>query len=370
METPPTSAAVDAAGPRPPRVLIEVSAGNVAKALLVALLILLAILVSDAIISILLSGVFILGLDPPVSALERRGMGRGKAALLVFGAIGLGVVLIVWLAVSPFWNGVQEFADNLPGYIDEIADAPGLKELQDNTEVLSKLREAVADAAKSLPDVAIGLLGAAGTVFGSLLSLVTLAFLTLFGIISRPALTRSALELLPPPRAERIDATLRQVIRAMSGALIGNVVISVIAASVVGVTAVIVGAPSPAVLAVIVGLFDLVPQIGSTVAAVIVVAVTLVAAGPVPALILLIVILVYQQVENYLIQPAVMKQAVQLSPYATIASVIVGSSLLGIPGAILAVPVAASLKVVARAVTADRRARMAALRAQAQPEGA
>jgi predicted PurR-regulated permease PerM len=145
-------------------------------------------------------------------------------------------------------------------------------------------------------------------------------------------------------------------------------VISIIAGSVVGVTAVIVGAPSPAVLAVVVGLFDLIPQIGSTIAAVFVVAVTLIASGTLPAIILLVVILVYQQVENYLIQPAVMRQAVELSGYATIAAVIIGSALLGIPGAILAVPVTASIKVIIRAATAERRARMAALRVAADGE--
>jgi predicted PurR-regulated permease PerM len=116
------------------------------------------------------------------------------------------------------------------------------------------------------------------------------------------------------------------------------------------------------VLALIVGLFDLIPQVGSAIAAFIVVTVTLIATGPGAAVILLIVILVYQQVENYLIQPAVMRQAVELSGFATIAVVMVGGALLGVVGAILAVPVAASVKIVVREVTAGRRARMAGLR--------
>jgi predicted PurR-regulated permease PerM len=83
-----------------------------------------------------------------------------------------------------------------------------------------------------------------------------------------------------------------------------------------------------------------------------------------PAIILLVIILVYQQVENYLIQPAVMRQAVELSGFATIASVLLGGALLGVVGAILAVPVAASVKVVVREASEGRRGRMAALRAQ------
>jgi predicted PurR-regulated permease PerM len=141
----------------------------------------------------------------------------------------------------------------------------------------------------------------------------------------------------------------------------------VIAGSVVGITAVIIGAPFPIVLAVIVGLFDLIPQVGSLIAAIIVVLITLAGAGVVPAAILLVVILVYQQIENYMIQPLVYRQAVELSGFATIAVVMAGGALLGVIGAILAVPVAASIKVVVRELTAPRRERMAALR---EAEGA
>ena len=91
-------------------------------------------------------------------------------------------------------------------------------------------------------------------------------------------------------------------------------------------------------LALIVGFFDLIPQVGSAIAAFIVVTITLIAAGAFPAVVLLLVILVYQQVENYLIQPAVMSEAVELSGFATIAVVMLGSALLGVVGAILAVP--------------------------------
>ena len=122
-----------------------------------------------------------------------------------------------------------------------------------------------------------------------------------------------------PEHAGRFERILGEVCNAISFTLIGNIVISVIAGTVVGVAAVIVGAPSPMVLALIVGLLDLIPQIGSTIAAVIVTLVTLIASGPAEAAVMLVVILVYQQAENYLIQPAVMRQAVELSGFATIA---------------------------------------------------
>lgn len=349
-------------GPANPKVEVVVSASTVVKALMIVVGILLTVIAKDAVLSILLALIFVLGLDPPVTALERRGWGRGKAAVAVFSVIVIGAAIIVIWAIAPLWSDIRDFAAHLPGYIDEVQKSPGFKQIEQHTAALGKIRTAFADAAQTLPNAAIGLLGAAGSLFGGVLTLATLAFLTLFGLIGRPALTRAGLELFPPQTADRVQSTLDEVSRAISASLVGNVVISVIAGAVVGIAAWLVGAPYPVVLAVIVGLFDLVPQVGSAIAAVIVVGITLIATGPAAAIVMLAVILIYQQVENYAIQPAVMREAVDLSPFATIACVLLGSALLGVVGAILAVPVAASVKIVVKSITADRRQRMAELR--------
>jgi predicted PurR-regulated permease PerM len=115
-------------------------------------------------------------------------------------------------------------------------------------------------------------------------------------------------------------------------------------------------------------LFDLIPQVGSMIAAIIVVAITLAGAGVAPAVIMAVVILIYQQIENYVIQPVVYRQVIEISGFATIAAVLIGGALLGVLGAILAVPIAGSLKVIVRELTAARRERMEALRAQPAEE--
>jgi predicted PurR-regulated permease PerM len=343
------------------KVEIVVSVPTVVKALAILLGVVLVVVAQDAILSILLSAVMVLGLDPPVSALERRGWGRGKAALAVFAAIATILFVIVVWAVVPVWNEITQLVAKLPSYVEELRESAVFKQLDENTEALEKLQSTLADAAKQIPESAVQLLGAAGSAIGQVFSLVTLVFLTLFGLIAKPTLTHAALDLMRPQTAARVGATLDEVTNTISFSLVGNVVISVIAGTVVGVAAVIVDAPFPVVLALIVGLFDLIPQIGSAIAAIIVVTITLIATGPAAAVILLAVILVYQQVENYLIQPAVMRQAVELSGFATIACVMLGGALLGVVGAILAVPVAASVKVIVREATEGRRARMAAL---------
>ena len=358
---------IDDERPATSRVEIVVSARTVALALAVLAFIVMIVAVQEALLSIALAIVFVLGLDPPVTALERRGWGRGKAALTVLGGIVAVVLVIVVWAAKPLWDEIVQLVGNIPGYIDEAQHNAPFKDIDKNSDAFKKLESVAADAAKSIPSSAANLLGALAGVVGTVFSLVTLGFLTLFGVINKPALQESALRLMPPGTAERVDRTTGEVARTISFALIGNVVISVIAGTVVGIAAVLVDAPSPAVLAIIVGLFDLIPQVGSTIAAIIVTTITLIATGPFAAAVLLAVILVYQQLENYLIQPAVMKTAVELSGFATIAVVMLGGALLGVVGAILAVPVAASIKVIVSELTSGRRERMDALRS---PPGA
>ena len=293
-------AADPAPEPPAPRTEIVVSAATVVKALAIFFGVILIYLAGEALLSIALALVMVLGLDPPVAALERRGWGRGKAALVVFGAVVLIVfVLVVW-AVRPLWDDIVDFVGKLPSYVAEAAQHPPVEQLDDATDSAQKLEGTLTDAAARIPVDPKHLLGGLASAVGSVFSLVTLAFLTLFGLIAKPVLTRSVLELMPRPRARHVERTLDEVTRTVSFSLIGNIVISIIAGAIVGVAAVLVDAPNPAVLALIVGLFDLIPQIGSAIAAVIVVTVTLIATGAGAAVVLLAVILVYQQVENYL----------------------------------------------------------------------
>ena len=145
----------------------------------------------------------------------------------------------------------------------------------------------------------------------------------------------------------------------MSSSLLGNVAISVVAGTVAGLSAWAFGLPFPIVLGVITGLLDLIPQVGATIAAVVLVARRAHRQHARPAIAMLVIQLIYQQLENYVIYPIVYRRAVELSPLTTIAAVLIASSLLGVVGAILAVPFAAVIKIVLREAGAPRRARMA-----------
>ena len=111
------------------------------KAALVALAVVVLIVANEVFLTILLSLVFALGLDPLVGWFTGRGMGRGKAALLVFFLLFLAVFVIVVWAVTPIWNEIRGLVQDIPGYIDDLKDEPAFKQLADNTDAVDKAQE-------------------------------------------------------------------------------------------------------------------------------------------------------------------------------------------------------------------------------------
>jgi len=374
MATPPTSEPQTPAGPPVTRVVetrrVEVTVGprTLLGLLAGAALVALALLSLGTLISIVLAAVLAFGLDPVVAGLVKRGWKRGTASLVVFAGLFASVFALVLVTAGPVWREIVEFIQALPEYWEEISSKPVIEDLLSTANADDHIANLLKDLAAGLPDAASALLGVAGGVFGTVLSLVTLTFLALFLLMERPTITTWLFGFTRPESETRWRPVLEESIRAISSSLIGNVAISIVAATVAGVSAALLGLPFPLVLAVITGLLDLIPQVGATVAAVILVAVAL-TVGTTEAIIMLVVQLVYQQLENYVVYPIVYRQAVSLSPFTTIAAVLIAGSLLGVVGAILAVPLAAVVKVMLHEATRPRAEQMAALRAE-QPEAA
>jgi len=273
------------------------------------------------------------------------------------------VFLLILLTAGPMWEQITEFVQTLPELWNEFASKPGIQDILSTAGADDHVANLLKDLAAGLPDAASALLGLAGNVFGSVLELVTLTFLALFLLMERPMITDWLFGYTPPETDARWRPVVETSIRAISTSLIGNVAISCIAATVAGVSAWAFDLPFPLVLAVITGLLDLIPQVGATIAAVILVAVGLTVSTE-AAIAMLIIQLIYQQLENYVVYPIVYRQAVSLSPFTTIAAVLIAGSLLGVVGAILAVPFAAVVKVMLHEATRPRAEQMAALRAE------
>jgi predicted PurR-regulated permease PerM len=346
---------------RPERVEIAVPMRTLLQVFLFAAVVALALLSLGTLISIFLAAVLALGLDPPVTALVRRGWKRGPAALSVFAALFAAVFVLVLVTAGPVWAQIVDFVHELPQYWDELTAKPAFKDIVSTASADDHIREGLKDLAAGLPDAATALLGIAGGVFGSLLSLVTLSFLALFLLMERPTITDYLFGFTTPAVEARWRPTVEGSIAAVSQSLLGNIAISVVPGVVLGLSAWALGLPFALVLGVIAGLLDLIPQVGATVAAVILVGVALTVSTP-AAIGMLVIVLVYQQIENYVVYPLVYRRAVELSGFTTIVAVMIAGSILGVVGAVLAVPFAAIIKTVLREAGAPRRERMAALR--------
>jgi len=350
-------------GPDPPqRVEIVVSSRTVVRMLAVAtaFLALLYVLwvVRDVLILVLISTFLAISINPLVVLVERYArLSRGPAVVLVFLSllILLGAFLVALL--TPLYSEVREFADNVPTYLEQLQESRLFRDLDREYDILDKLQAQAEDLPARLPDTAGSLLGLAGTVFNAILKFVTVLFLTVFILLELPALGRSILALLYPESAERATRIAADVNVTIARWVAGTLIVATIAGVSTYVAATIVGVPFAIVLALLVALFDLIPLVGATIGAVVVVGVAF-TQGVTPGIVMLVFSLVYQQLENQIIQPIVMKRSVSVSPFIVLTSVLIGSSLLGVIGALLAIPFAGSIQIALREVVEARRNRV------------
>ncbi len=324
--------------------------------------ILLTVVAAPTLLSIMVAAVLALGLDPVVARLTARGWSRGVASLTTFAGLFVGVLLLILVTAGPLWEQIVAFVKELPAYWEELSSKPGFQDILDALGADHTVANALKELAAGLPDAASAVLGVVGGVASSVLLGVTLSFLALFLLMERPTITAWLFGFTPPEVEDRWSPVVENAIRTVSSSLIGNVAISFVAGTVTFIAASLLDMPFPIVLAVMTGLLDLIPQVGATVAAVILVAIALTVSTE-AAVIMTIVQLVYQQLENYVIYPIVYRQAVELSGFTTIVAVLIAGAVLGVVGAILAVPLTAVIKVLLHEATRPRRERMEALRA-------
>jgi predicted PurR-regulated permease PerM len=310
---------------------------------------------------VLIAVVLALALDPAVRALERRGLGRGTAVICTM-LVALAVfALIATLLVPPLLEEATGLVEATPAALADLSSGRGpLGELQRDHDIVGRLRDAVQErGAEGILGITSPAMAVVQGVLNLVAATVTVFFLCLFMLLEGRRWADAFVEALP----ERNRGTWRRILRGVagtvSGYVTGNLVISVIAGVVAGVAMIVLDVPYALPLAVLVALLDLIPLVGATAGAVIVCAVAWFTAGPVAFVALAAVFLVYQQIENSVIQPVVYGRAVRLSPLSVLLAVLIGSALAGVVGALAAIPVAASGQVVVREVMAARREREA-----------
>jgi predicted PurR-regulated permease PerM len=318
--------------------------------ILVASFVALKILwISRHVLSWIFIAVFLtLALNPAVDRLEARlGGRRGAATGVVSIATVIALALIGWLFVPTLVDQVNNFAHKVPDYLDDVTKGRGrLGFLQEKYHLVDKARKALREGgASKLFGVSGTALAIAKGVVTAVVATLTIAFMTFFMLLEGPRWLDRCYSLLAPASRRRWEAVGRDIYRTVGGYVTGNLLISLIAGTLTAIVLAIMGVPYAIALGLIVAILDLIPLAGATIAAIIVGAVAFLHSIP-AGIVVVAFFIVYQQIENHVLQPVVYGRTVQLSPLAVLISVLIGAELAGVLGALAAIPVAGAIQVI------------------------
>jgi predicted PurR-regulated permease PerM len=297
-------------------------------------------------ITILLVALFLtLALNPLVEWLTRRTLPRATAVGLVFSGLIVVFVLFGWLVIPPVIAQGTDLVQRAPQYLQQLLDARWVQELDKDYQVVDKLQ---AEVSKKLTDQSFlqtvlgGILGAGKVVASGIFQTLTILILTLYFLAALPRMKQAAYAMVPASRRLRVASLSEEIMRRTGSYAIGQAAVATISASCSFVMMSIVGIPYAAALAVAAGLLGLIPMVGASIGAVLV-GIVAFFDEPRHALIVAIYYLIYQQIENYVFVPRIMQRTVSVPGAVTVVAALAGGTLLGLLGALLAIPVAAGL---------------------------
>lgn len=307
--------------------------------------------VMSILILIFIAAFLAIGLNPAVVRLTRWGLPRGLAVAVV----GLGTVLMfcsgLFALVPPLIQQSNALVTDLPQYITDLQRNDALLRLNEEYKVLDRLREAA--TTQNMTKALGGVWGGAQVVFSAVFNVLTVVVLTIYFMAAFDRLSDGAYRLVPASRRERVRLIGDQILAKVGAYMAGAIAIALIAGVSTFAFLLILGVAYPYALAVVVAITDLIPQVGATIGAVVVSIVgfaTSITAG----IACVVFFLIYQQVENFLIYPKVMRRAVKVSDLAGILSVLLGVALMGVVGALIAIPVVAAVQLIVREVLLPR----------------
>ena len=299
---------------------------------------------------ILIAALLAAALNPAVEAFERRGLARGYAAAIVFGLALLVLTGIGFLVIPPLVSQVSDFVNAVPDLIDDITAGRGpFGWLQDDYQIVDRIRAAIErQGVGGVLGLGEPVLDIVRSVVTAVVGAITIIFLTFFMLLEGPRTIRGALALLPESSRPRYERVSRDIYRAISGYVTGNLLISLVAGVLSAIVLFAVGSEFAVALGLLVAILDLIPLAGATLAAILVSTVIFIETDWIRCLVVIAFFIGYQQFENHVLQPLVYGRTVQLSPLAVLCAVLVGAQLAGILGALLAIPVAGSLLAIGR----------------------
>jgi predicted PurR-regulated permease PerM len=298
------------------------------------------------IVGLLVISLFLaIALTPVVNRLERGRFPRWAAILTVYLAMVLSIFGVGLAVVPPVVNGVNDLVHNLPGYVKDLNKNKQFRKYDEKYHIVNslekeanKLPSRISDAAGTLRAVTVG-------VFTKIVQLITVLVITFLLILDGRRIAEWVFRQLGPERERRARKVATEINRSVVGYVVGNVLISVVAGIITWITLKILGVPFAVPLAVLMALFDLIPLVGATLGGVVIAIVCAIVDFPTAPIVWVAVLIVYQQFENHLIQPIIYGRTVQLHPLLVIVAILTGGTLLGVLGALLAIPAAAAVQI-------------------------
>jgi predicted PurR-regulated permease PerM len=284
------------------------------------------------------------GLEPAVTLMTRHGLPRPLAVLVV----SLAAVAIfggfLALAIPPFVEEINHFANHAPHYLHTLSNRNSfIGHVNSRLHLESHLKKALSGG--GITTIASGVVGAGKLVLGVATAIIVVIVLTIYFLADLPHVTRVLYRLVPRSRRARAGLLIDEALGRVGGYMLGNFLTSLIAGLGTFIWLEIFGVPYPLLLGVFVAFMDLVPIVGSTIGGIIVSLVALTVSVPIAGATAVFYV-VYRNAEDYLLTPRVMNRTVDVPGLVTVIAVLIGGILFGIIGALIAIPVAAGIKLV------------------------
>jgi predicted PurR-regulated permease PerM len=329
--------------------------------LAVALVVEVVLISKQVLTWILIAVFFTLALNPLVDWFQKRVNRRGYAVGLVYVIVFVAIALVAYVFIPPLVDQVNHLVNKIPDYIHDLTKGRGkLGFLETKYHIVEKVKHALSNGGASK---LFGLSGTALSITKSVVTIVvaavTITFMTFFMLLEGPQWVERGYGLIPEKSRPRWRTVGRDIYRTVGGYVLGNVLISIIAGGSAAILLYALGVPLPFALGLLVGLFDLIPLAGATIALIIVGAISFlhsITAG----IVVVAFFIVYQQLENHILQPVIYGKTVKLSPLTVLIAVLIGAALAGVIGALAAIPIAGAIQVILRDLLRARSERKAA----------
>jgi predicted PurR-regulated permease PerM len=339
--------------PLNPRSPFRIAVGASFGVLIVALAAESVIKARSVLVLIAVSAFLAIGLNPMVDWLQKHGIGRKASVAL----ISLGFLLFFggagYAVAQPVASQAHNLANGLPAEAQHLRDTnKTFRDLDKRFQLVDKITKAANDS-NLKTKVTNGVIGAGRVAVSALFNFFTVLVLTLYILANYPTIKRTAWRIAPRSRRPRVGLLGDEILRRVGGYVLGNIVTSIVIGVVTFGFLMAIGVPNAAPIALFVAIFDIIPLVGATIAGIVTVIIALFHSLP-AGIATAIFYIVYQQFENYVLVPRVMKKTVDVSPLTTIIAALLGGALLGIVGALVAIPIAAAIQLMAQEVFVPR----------------